>query len=374
MAIEGELVLRVDWDAGHVTRAEAQTLRPRIAGKVLPGRKPEEAVALVQNLFAICGRAQGVAAAAATDAASAREPSAALVAARERRIVAETAHEHFWRVLIDWPRLAGRDAQAAAMGAIRKALAPWLNAGVGEAAAPVSELAAAARQWVFGRDAGDWLAMSALDEARVWWDAGTTTAARAVADLMRSGPGLGASEVAPMEPIDESRLVEILEPALRAQDDFDALPDWQGEPRETGALARVASHPLVAAAIARWGRGVGARALARLVELAQLVQVLSGKSQDGPRSGASCLPGGAGISWVETARGLLVHRAEVGNGRIAAYRIVAPTEWNFHPRGAFVRGALGLAPDTREDLERDASRIVASLDPCVAWRVEVGHA
>jgi Ni,Fe-hydrogenase I large subunit len=64
----------------------------------------------------------------------------------------------------------------------------------------------------------------------------------------------------------------------------------------------------------------------------------------------------------------------VEDGRIADYRIVAPTEWNFHPRGAFVRGALALRTGKREAVRRDASRIVASLDPCVAWRVEVGHA
>jgi hypothetical protein len=39
-----------------------------------------------------------------------------------------------------------------------------------------------------------------------------------------------------------------------------------------------------------------------------------------------------------------------------------------------VRGALALAPATPEALRQQASGIVASLDPCVAWRVEVGHA
>jgi Ni,Fe-hydrogenase I large subunit len=60
--------------------------------------------------------------------------------------------------------------------------------------------------------------------------------------------------------------------------------------------------------------------------------------------------------------------------RIADYRIVAPTEWNFHPRGPFVRGALALAPATPEALQHQANWIVASLDPCVAWRLEVGRA
>jgi Ni,Fe-hydrogenase I large subunit len=161
---------------------------------------------------------------------------------------------------------------------------------------------------------------------------------------------------------------------MGAQDDFEEAPQWRGEARETGALARERSHPLVAAAASQWGHGVGARAVARLVELAQLVQVLAGNAQAPRRHGASRVADGTGMSWVETARGLLVHRARVQDARIADYRIVAPTEWNFHPRGPFVRGALGLAPATPEALRLQANWIVASLDPCVAWRLEVGRA
>jgi Ni,Fe-hydrogenase I large subunit len=374
MAIEGELVVRVDWEAGRVKRAEARSRRPRVARTILPGRTPDQAVGLVSTLFAICGRSQGVAAAAATEAARGREPSARLAAARERRIVAETAHEHFWRVLIDWPRLAAREPDTPPMGAVRRALAPWLDATEGEAPVALAGVAAIARQSVFGRDAGEWLAMATLGELEAWWLEGETPVAVVVADLMRAGPALGRSDVALLEPIGSAALAGILEPALRAQDDFEEAPHWQGEARETGALARGRAHPLVAAAASAWGHGLGARAVARLVELALLVQVLAGHAQAEPRHGASRMADGAGMSWVETARGLLVHRAQVEDARVADYRIVAPTEWNFHPRGAFVNGAMGLAADTPQALRHQASWLVASLDPCVAWRVEVGHA
>lgn len=374
MAIEGELVVRVDWDAGRVKRAEACSRRPRLAGRILAGRSPEEAVAMVSTLFAICGRSQGVAAAAATEAARSHEPSTPLAAARERRVVAETVHEHFWRVLLDWPRLASREPKTVAMGAVRKALAPWLEAREGEPAVPVADVARVAKHSVFGRDAGAWLAIATLDELAAWWRAGETPVARVVNDLMRVGPALGASDVTLLAPIDDAALVDTLETAFLAHDDFEAAPQWRGETRETGSLARVPSHPLVAAAASQWGHGLGARAVARLVELAQLVQVVAGNAAAQRRHGSSHVAEGTGMSWVETARGLLVHRAQVEGERVAGYRIVAPTEWNFHPRGPFVRGALGLEPATPEALELQANWIVASLDPCVAWRVEVGHA
>jgi [NiFe] hydrogenase assembly HybE family chaperone len=370
----GEVVVRVDCAGGRVTRAEAHSRRPRVAGKALPGRTATEAVALVQNLFSICGRAQGVAAAAATDAACGKEPSPALAAARERRLAAEAAHEHFWRVLIDWPGLAGQAPETSTMGAIRKLLAPWLHAEAHSALVPVDAIAAQARRSVFACDAQRWLEIASLDRLLAWSEQGETLSARMLVDLVRAGPARGASEVALMEQVDAAALAEVLDPALGAAEDFEATPEWLGEPRETGAIARVQSHPLVAELLARWGRSIATRAVARLVDLAQLVLVLAGGEDSRPRHGACRLAGGAGLSWVETARGLLVHRAAIAGGRIAGYRIVAPTEWNFHPRGAFVRGALALSPGSREELERDTRQLVASLDPCVAWRVEAGHA
>ena len=77
---------------------------------------------------------------------------------------------------------------------------------------------------------------------------------------------------------------------------------------------------------------------------------------------------------VETARGLLLHRVRLVDGRVAHYQIVAPTEWNFHPDGALVRGLRTMVADDDETLEQRARLAVQALDPCVAFRIEVGHA
>ena len=90
--------------------------------------------------------------------------------------------------------------------------------------------------------------------------------------------------------------------------------------------------------------------------------------------GAAATGADAAIAWVQTARGLLVHRVRLAGDRIAGYRIVAPTEWNFHPRGAFASGASGLDASDASALEADVRRLVASLDPCVGVRYEAAHA
>ena len=75
----------------------------------------------------------------------------------------------------------------------------------------------------------------------------------------------------------------------------------------------------------------------------------------------------------EFRAGLSQEGAEIAAGAVRRYRIVAPTEWNFHPRGALVRGLEGLAASGEAELERLVRLAVESLDPCVAHRVELSR-
>jgi coenzyme F420-reducing hydrogenase alpha subunit len=93
--------------------------------------------------------------------------------------------------------------------------------------------------------------------------------------------------------------------------------------------------------------------------------------------GALALAPGEGIAWTEMSRGLLMHWVRLEEGarqpdtaRVALYRVLAPTEWNFHPRGA-----LGLALAAGR-LDAAAARLAAlALDPCIRFDVaEPSHA
>ena len=53
------------------------------------------------------------------------------------------------------------------------------------------------------------------------------------------------------------------------------------------------------------------------------------------------------------------------------YRIVAPTEWTFHPDGAFPRGLVG-APG--HELAQRVQLHVAALDPCVPCAITLRDA
>ena len=224
--------------------------------------------------------------------------------------------------------------------------------------------------------AAQWLALPDVAALDAWIARGTTLPARLVGRLLREAPGLGRSDV-PLMPAPTRRALErAIVPALADAAAFAQAPTWDGVPAETGPLARMRAQRLVAALLARDGNAVATRMVARLAELAMLLESLCGKVAEFESAWVDgfALAPHEGLAAVQTARGLLLHRARVAGGRVVDYQIVAPTEWNFHPDGALARGLAALAAEDAAALERRARLVVHALDPCVACRIEVGHA
>jgi len=315
------------WDGERIAGARVNVRRP-LAAQLLQGRPVAEAISLVPRLFSLCGVAQGAAARLATTAA--QEGDCATIAEALRREVArEAIGEHLWRLLLDWPALSGRAQEKEEFLRWRKRLLAVKT--------PQEEA-------LLAQDLLQWLpslaefpcserAVTAPAQLLPWRDAAGWAAA-----------GIDAA--------------------------FAAKPTLAGQPAETGALARraenVAVSPLLTA-----GRRVAARLAARRADLEFLTQALLEPSLlcgwlDGASAGD-----GVGVARVETARGLLLHLTQVKDGRVEAYVIVAPTEWNFHPQGAFVGEIVGSPAATRDEAEMLARRLTLSLDPCVSYEVVV---
>jgi Ni,Fe-hydrogenase I large subunit len=88
---------------------------------------------------------------------------------------------------------------------------------------------------------------------------------------------------------------------------------------------------------------------------------------------ASPAPGEA-LAVVRTARGLLMHHVRLAAETVQEYEIVAPTEWNFHPEGAFAQDLRGLVELEAGHLQQMAHIEALSLDPCVEYEVEMRDA
>lgn len=357
--LAGELTVTVKLRDGRVAAVGVESTRPQLAGRLLAGKPADEAVALVPQLFSICGRAQHIAAQLALAAARGAAPAADT--AQTRRIEAEMAQEFLWRALLDWSRAVGAAPDAKSVAAARSALAHDDR----------ELLRVIVERDVLGGDARQWYEREHVPDFEIWIARGATAAARFIAGVQRDGPRHGASAVpllpSPADAAAARRLVEQFD----GDPQFERRPTFDGRVAETGAVARLAAQPLVAALSRAFGRSTLVRFAARLSELARLA---CGEAAALPLAGSLPLGAGSGLGWVETARGLLLHRIDLDGARIGRYRIVAPTEWNFHPDGALTQGLLGAREPLAVDLQRRAGWLLQALDPCVAYKVELGDA
>ncbi|WP_188261420.1 nickel-dependent hydrogenase large subunit [Azospirillum tabaci] len=377
---EGSVSVRLETAQGRVRAASVQVRRPA-AARALCGRTPEEAMRLVPLLFSLCGTAQSLAALEALEDALGLD-TRPHDAARALLADAEAATNHAWQVLMDWPARLGEAPQPkalvglrAAAAAIHPALYPardGLRPGGGSLRPDRTALATAIAILRDGLERAVFATPAPVDVAGLerWASTGGTSAARLMHRLLAPDmAGFGACGVSALAP----HPAEWFGEQLSADAAFSGLPRQDGAPAHTGPLARQAAHPLVAALLARHGSGLAAHGAARLVELAGLAERLASRADRltdaEPAPGTGTARHGAGSGVVETARGRLAHWLRLEDGRIADYRIVAPTEWNFAADGPLAQGLAGVEADGA--LAERTALLVAALDPCVACVVTI---
>lgn len=160
-------------------------------------------------------------------------------------------------------------------------------------------------------------------------------------------------------------------------------PRLDGAPVQVGALARqvIDGQPLARALLIRdGGGGVAARVLARHLEIARLVPAMEAwvralRPHDPFCADTPPLTAGVGAGLVEAARGSLGHWLRVEHGRIADYRIIAPTTWNFAPRdadgvpGPLEQALVGTPVAAGDQTPVTVQHVVRSFDPCMVCTV-----
>jgi hypothetical protein len=328
---QGVLQLTLAWDGKQIVAAGVSSTRPRVAS-ALRGFPVARVLDLVPGLFSLCRCAQGTAARLCVQAARGERPEIALSGGPALAVSLEAIGEHLWRLLLDWPPACGQPARQSEFVTWRKCL---------------KEVA---------------------DEATA-----ATLGTRLLAWLDNEKPLLFDDGVA-LEPV-------ALLPHLSAAEwvvhcdgkTFSELPTFTGQPAETGALARRAGDPDVAALLAV-GQRVRARLAARLADLRWLAQGLSDLPRLSVLLDAAAVAKGRGLARVETARGTLLHQIQLDGNKVGQYVIIAPTEWNFHPQGAFSRGIGACQAATRGEVAMLARRLALSLDPCVPYELRINDA
>jgi hypothetical protein len=364
--------------------------RPVRAASVFVGRSPEETRTRLPLLFSVCARAQAGACAEALEQASGLSPSPNVRNRRQAVIALETIREHLWRILLDWPLLSGeprgREEMAAALGLSNRISAhldparDLFRPGIDETthisplpAAPVAELNDLLTRQVLGLSPEVWLNRIGDGAAFAGWCRETDTgAARLLRSLLDSGEALlGQTGVSALPVIPDAELISRMSDGDAL--DFIARPTWQGQPRETSPFTRGLATPLIQSLVEQHGAGLLPRLAAQLLEVATLFRVLVGDSaaMAAAEPQAPTAATGIGLGRTHAARGLLVHLVRVEDGRIADYRILAPTEWNFHPEGVVARALSTISPSTEIAIRRQADLLITAIDPCVAFELRL---
>ena len=318
--------------------------RPQVA-PLLTGMPAATALARISSLLPICGGAQTLAARRAIEAARDESPGPEAEARREASLWREQAHAAAWRLAIDWPDLLGEPRNLEGMRQL-------LNAGNGPDAARALEQYLPGLGEVAGpTDLLDWLGRTECAAAR----------------LMRQVIALDGD---PTDADGDSHHMtgeRLVERARAVFDDpaFDALVPGD-EPVEVGPAA-MARDPLIPALDAVPGlTAVARRLLAQVVDTLVIARALLAPEEamaGHPESWT--LAAGKGMGRAQTARGPVFHRVclDPRDGEtVTDWRVLAPTDWHFSPRGPLARCAAGRP----QELPR-LRFLVAGFDPCAPW-------
>jgi len=312
---------------------------------------------MLAMVFSICGHAHRLTARRAIDAARGRLTP--LAAADADQLRWHTAREQTRRIAWDWPALMAPKLEA--RQAPPQPLFPPLN----DTGPSLSALTAWVERDIFGQSAERWSEAFQSDGTRwlqQWADGGATTTAR----LLRSCGDAARTLTLDGRPLrlqrDDAaqlRLARLL--SEREADLFVRSPTTAEGVAETGAWTRHLD-PLCGGYSNVWMR-LGAR----LLDLAKLCHADYGASWlccGGAKTGPN-----EGLAWTETARGLLIHWVRLDHDQVEDCRVLAPTDWNFHPSGLVAQALSALPADERGRHPTDL--LLSVFDPCAPYDVDL---
>ena len=345
--------------------------------RLLAGQRGEQVGQTLTSVFTLCAHAHLRTAALALTAA--QSGSDAPPAAETPVLLwVETARDHLRSIALDWPqRQAGASSDAQSMAWLRDCPLPLASGKTSADAASAWQTLAALRTWleerILHQPVSDWLDAHRQADALADWCTAQATRlppARCLANWHTRANSLTPDshflQVLDLDPARQAAQLRQLAQTLVHDPDFVQRPTWRSQCAENGPWARLRHGPTLASN----RHSAWTRLAARWFELLELAAATPDTDRAGAApllsSGALALADGQALAWSEMARGLLLHWVQLdGNGGVMDYRVLAPTEWNFHPAGALARAVAALAPDDTET----ARMLASAYDPCVTCTV-----
>jgi len=346
-------------------------------GRLLRGQQGESVERTLGHLFTLCAHAHRRTARLALHAAN-PHPEHPLLIEPPVLLWLETARDHLRSIALDWPR---RQPGASATPAPQE----WLRdcpLSLGRSTSQITpdqawETLTQLRRWIedqlLGQPVSRWLIHHRQSDALARW-------CRSHAPNLPPAHSLHtwhevAHPLAPdtrhlnllnSDPVGQATTLQALANVIAGDNHFTQHPTWLGMCAETGPWTRLRHHiTATTASVTAW-----TRLSARWIELMEIAAIQPHiPEQRLPillASGAQRVGEGQAIAWCEMARGLLLHWVQMDvQGRVEDYRVLAPTEWNFHPKGVLAKALSALAPNDTAS----AWALAAAFDACVECQV-----
>ena len=339
-------------------------------GQLLRGQRGAQVSASLGSLFTLCAHAHRRMAQMALAAAQVAEP---ITAPAPVLLALETARDHLRSIALDWPQGLPDAAPGAPSldwlrGCPLRLVAPRELSDADAAWQTLDDM----RRWlerdILRQDPKQWLIDQREPDALAYWceaHAERLPPARCLATWQPLAhslrPTLRSLDLLDADPaVQRAHLLQLAQ-TIADVPDFAQHPTWLGQCAETGPWTRLRQRHAPPQTHSAW-----TRLSARWLELIVLAAATPDLATPLLASGALHLAPGQALAWCEMARGLLLHWVQLdAEGAVQDYRVLAPTEWNFHPDGALGRAVAALAP-----LDSAAARaLAAAYDPCVVCTV-----
>jgi len=385
-SVEGKLLISIFPESKMDSKVTIASSRPLTISKMFIGKTPEQVLAIIPMMFNICGVAQSRAALSAMMQTLHCPIHPKLDCAREILLNIEIAKEHLLRIFLDWPKLLNieyhnKELQyisrmnnnfCEAMFASRKAFT--LNHTEFEAH-KLEELIEGLEQFlalnVFSSSTQDWLSHNS-ETLTCWAELEETLAAKAINHVRQFQlTALNNLSCNHLPELKEELLLKRLDTENAQQ--FINQPDWSGKYYETTSLSRQQGHSLLNSLSEDSQNFLLLRWVARLVELAHVPQKLKELHSIIRQSdvAAKISLSETGLSQIESARGRLIHRVKIEDELISQYQILAPTEWNFHPKGILAQSLARLNTLDKNELNTMSHLLINAVDPCVGYDLKI---
>lgn len=386
--IEGQIEIDIRTRRNSNAVVEIVSSRPVYASQIMIGKTPEQALNLIPLIFSVCRIAQSRVSFSAIMQQLGHPSSAPDECARDMLVIAETAREHLFRIFMDWPvlfaavhddqflpyinGLTRQTAQALYQDGHGFLMGSALSPNVQQLETVISELEQFLSAYVFQHSLDQWLRISDIDDLGHWSSKGNHLIAQSLRTILHNNwETQGCPEGHFLPELDHQQLLERFQSENARH--FIAQPDWHGKPFETTTLSRQQSHPLIKNLRQKFQNTLITRWLARLVELAGIPDHLRSLLIKLKRPDLTPIEQSAslGIAQIEAARGKLIHRVKIEKNRISQYQILAPTEWNFHPRGLIQQSLSRIQASDKAETNRIARLLINAIDPCVGYALRI---